>query len=83
MKTSLSIWRTTLCFILGFCLAVPAMATPLQLVTTIDPSVGPPASGGGNSMNPIITPDGRYVLFASTADNLALTGSNTPFLAAR
>jgi len=64
-----------------FCLAVPALATPLQLVTTIDPSVGPPASGGGNSMNPIITPDGRYVLFASTADNLALTSSNTPFLA--
>ncbi len=64
-----------------FCLAVPALATPLQLVTTIDPSVGPPASGGGNSMNPIITPDGRYVLFASTANNLALTSSNTPFLA--
>jgi Tol biopolymer transport system component len=57
------------------------MATSLQLVTTIDPSVGPPASGGGNSMNPIITPDGRYILFASTADNLALTSSNTPFLA--
>ena len=64
-----------------FCLAVSTLATPLQLVTTIDPSVGPPASGGGNSMNPVITPDGRYVLFASTADNLALTGSNTPFLA--
>ena len=64
-----------------FCLAVSALATPLQLVTTIDPSVGPPVSGGGNSMNPIITPDGRYVLFASTADNLALTSSNTPFLA--
>ena len=66
-------------FILGLCLAVSATATPLQLVTTIDPSVGPPASGGGNSTSPIITPDGRYVLFASTADNLALTGSNTPF----
>ena len=64
-----------------FSLAVPALATPLQLVTTIDPSVGPPASGGGNSMNPIIIPDGRYVLFASMANNLALTSSNTPFLA--
>jgi Tol biopolymer transport system component len=64
-----------------FCLALPAKATSLQLVTTIDPAVGPPASGGGNSMNPIITPDGRYVLFASTANNLALTSSNTPFLA--
>ena len=55
------------------------MATSLQLVTTVDPVVGPPASGGGDSMNPIITPDGRYVLFASTANNLALTSSNTPF----
>jgi Tol biopolymer transport system component len=64
-----------------FCLAVPAVAAPIQLVTTIDPAVAPPASGGGNSTSPIITPDGRYVLFASTADNLALTGSNTPFLA--
>ena len=81
MKTQLSIWRTALLFTIGLCLAVPTMATSLQLVTTIDPSVGPPASGGGNSMNPIITPDGRYVLFASTANNLALTSSNTPFLA--
>jgi Tol biopolymer transport system component len=82
MKTPLSIRRTALRFILAvFCLAVSAMATPLQLVTTVDPAVGAPASGGGNSMNPIITPDGRFVLFASTANNLALTGSNTPFLA--
>ena len=81
MKIQLSIWRKAVLFALAiFCLAVAAMATPIQLVTTIDPSVGPPASGGGNSMNPIITPDGRYVLFASTADNLALTSSNTPFL---
>jgi Tol biopolymer transport system component/alpha-tubulin suppressor-like RCC1 family protein len=80
MKTPLSIRRTALRFTLAvFCLAVSAMATPLQLVTTVDPAVGPPASGGGNSMNPIITPNGRYVLFASTANNLALTSSNTPF----
>jgi len=82
MKIQLSTWRkAVLSALTVFCLAVPAMATSLQLITTIDPSVGPPASGGGNSMNPIITPDGRYVLFASTADNLALTSSNTPFLA--
>jgi len=78
---SLAVSKSALFALAIFCLAVPAMATPLQLVTTVDPSVGPSASGGGNSMNPIITPDGRYVLFASTADNLALTSSNTPFLA--
>ena len=82
MKTQLSTWRMVVLSALAvFCLAVPAMATSLQLVTTIDPFLGPSASGGGNSMNPIITPDGRYVLFASTANNLALTSSNTPFLA--
>ena len=82
MKIQLSTWRKVVLSALAvFCLAVPAMATSLQLVTTIDPFLGPPASGGGNSMNPIITPDGRYVLFASTADNLALTSSNTPFSA--
>ena len=31
-------------------------------------------SGG----NPIISPDGRFLLFASTANNLALSSSNTP-----
>jgi Tol biopolymer transport system component len=76
---SLAVSRHAFFALAIFCLAIPAMATSLQLVTTVDPVVGPPASGGGNSMNPIISPDGRYVLFASTADNLALTSSNTPF----
>ena len=58
--------------------AVSAMAAPLQLATT-DSSVATSVGGGGNSVNPIISRDGRYVLFASTADNLALTSSNTPF----
>ena len=55
-----------------------AVAAPLQLVTTIDPSVATSVGGGGNSMNPIISRDGRYVLFASTADNLALTRTTLP-----
>lgn len=80
MTTLLSACQKSVHFILaGICLAASAVAAPLQLVTSIDPSVGPPASGGGNSMNPIISRDGRYVLFASTADNLAMTSSNTPF----
>ena len=82
MKLPLSSWPKAVLFILAFS-ALPFQhwqhrfnwSPPLTL------SVGPPASGGGNSMNPIITPDGRYVLFASTADNLALTSSNTPFSA--
>ncbi|MFZ1074284.1 MAG: hypothetical protein WAO21_12730 [Verrucomicrobiia bacterium] len=79
MKIKLLAWQQSVLFAFGFFLAVSTMAASLQLVTTIDTSVGPPVSGGGDSMNPIISPDGRYVLFASTADNLALTSSNTPF----
>ena len=39
-------------------------------------ALGPPAGGGGDSYLPILTADGRYVLFASTADNLVLFGTN-------
>src|SRR5262249_43230568 len=37
-----------------------------------------PAGGNGDSSLPYITPDGRYVLFASTADNLAPGNTNIP-----
>jgi len=49
-------------------------AQPLQLVSAPDPAAkGPPAGGGGDSWSPIITPDGRFVLFASAANNLVQT----------
>jgi Periplasmic component of the Tol biopolymer transport system len=35
-------------------------------------------SGSGDSVTPIISADGRYVLFASTANNLVVTGTNNP-----
>ncbi|MGO8928153.1 MAG: hypothetical protein ACLQU3_14880 [Limisphaerales bacterium] len=59
-------------------LASPALARPLQLVSLPDPTQRPPAGGGGDSYAPIISPDGRYVLFASTANNLVLTSNNAP-----
>lgn len=37
-----------------------------------------PAAVGMPVRRPIISPDGRYVLFASTANNLVLTASNAP-----
>ena len=61
--------------------ALSATATPLQLLSPADASFTPPASGGGDSMLPVISSDGRYVLFASTANNLALTTGNSPFRA--
>ena len=59
-------------------LASPALARPLQLVSVPNPAQRPPAGGGGDSYDPIISPDGRYVLFASTANNLVLTSNNAP-----
>ncbi len=46
----------------------------LQLLTSVDPAQES-AGGGGDSCLPIITPDGRFVVFASTANNL-LVNSN-------
>ena len=56
----------------------PTTAASLQLVSMRNPSFAPSASGGGDSGLPIITGEGRYVLFASTADNLVLTSSHGP-----
>ena len=71
-------WRhaVLLTLIAGF--IAPAIGQPLQLVSVRDPSQGPPAGGSGDSATPIISPDGRYVLFASTANNLLLTTNDTP-----
>ncbi len=66
--------------ILGVSLiALSATAVPLQLVSERNGAVAPSASGGGNSMMPVLGGNGRYVLFAGSANNLALTVSNTPF----
>ena len=72
--------------IIGDCFAIlflaiawfvlPVRAESIQLVSGIDSSLAPSA-GGGDSCAPIISPDGRYVLFASTANNLALISSNS------
>src|SRR5712671_426959 len=42
----------------------------LQLVSARDSTMAAPAGGSGNSDLPIISADGRYVVFASTAGNL-------------
>jgi Tol biopolymer transport system component len=51
-------------------------ASPLQLVTKPDPALKPSATAGGDSYLPIMTPDGRFVLFASTAANVVQLGAN-------
>jgi Tol biopolymer transport system component len=53
-----------------------------QLVSVIDSSQSPPAGGSGDSYAPVMSPDGRYVVFSSTANNLVLnnTTNSSPAL---
>ena len=61
--------------------ALPAMAVSLQLLSQPDSSFAPSLSGGGDSTQPILSEDGRFVLFASTANNLAPATNNIPLQA--
>src|ERR1044071_10486155 len=54
-------------------------AGSLQLVSGMDSGQTPPAGGGGDSFAPILSSNGRFVLFASTANNLS-TINNTALL---
>ena len=63
---------------LAAALAFSLSAAPFQLVTTGDPAQGAPAGGSGDSGAPLISADSHYVVFASTANNLMLTSSNSP-----
>ncbi len=56
--------------LLAGCISYSASAA-LQLVTTSAFSIAAPPDGNGDSFSPIVSPDGRYVLFASTANNLS------------
>ena len=71
-------WRYPALLALMAALACPASAGLFQLISTPDPAQAPPAGGSGDSVAPIISPDGRYVLFASLANNLVLTGNHSP-----
>src|SRR5215468_1581185 len=49
---------------------VPSVASPVQLLSARDSSVALPAVGNGNSVAPVVSPDGRFVLFSSSASDL-------------
>ena len=73
----------------GFLLALVFTATfndsvsAAQLVTAAGSSFGPKLGGSGDSGLAISSKDGRYVLFASTANNLTLTNNNNYVLPCR
>ena len=56
--------------------SVAASAAPFQSVSVRDPGQAAPAGGSGDSWTPILTPDGRYLLFASLANNLVLNAAS-------
>ena len=59
-----------------FWLGAMAYGSSFQLVSKPDVELGPPAGGSGDSYLPVVSPDARYVLFGSTADNLLAYATN-------
>jgi len=78
MKRSLNQWRSSAVATVVALIAFPAAASFIQLVSQHDSSLPPVAGGGGSSQMPIASHDGRYVLFASTANNLTLLSNGAP-----
>ena len=70
-----------LVFLIGFVLP-PAKAS-IDPVSQLGASFAPTPGGDGSSGLPIVSADGRYVLFASTANNLVLTNNNNSVLPRR
>ncbi len=57
-------------FLLVATACLPVFAAPPGLISVSSPVVSQPAGGNGDSVAPVVTPDGRFVLFTSTANNL-------------
>jgi Tol biopolymer transport system component len=59
-------------------LSSSSSAQTAQLITHFDSSFDSPSGGGGDSFVPVLSEDGRYVLFCGTANNLVAIGTNQP-----
>ncbi|MGA9452258.1 MAG: hypothetical protein WBW41_13045 [Verrucomicrobiia bacterium] len=78
MKPLLKKWRASAIAAVVALIAFPAEASFIQLVSQHDSSLPPVIGGGGSSQLPIVSADGRYVLFASTANNLTVMSNGAP-----
>ena len=78
MKALLKRWRLSAVAAVVALIAFQAPASFIQLVSQPDSSLPPVAGGGGSSQLPIVSADGRYVLFASTANNLMVMSNGAP-----
>jgi len=54
----------------------PVKALPVALLSTRNPSAPLPAGGDGNSAAPVVSPDGRFVVFTSAANDLVPGGNS-------
>src|SRR5437763_15327051 len=70
--------RAAAALILFAAFLASAFGGPARLISVPDSGQPRSASAGGDSSSPILTPDGRYVLFASTANNLVLMTNGNP-----
>ena len=57
-------------------LVSPVKAVPVQLLSARNPFVPLPAGGDGNSVAPSLSPDGRFVVFTSAANDLVPGGNS-------
>ena len=55
---------------------VPVNALPVALLSARNPSVPLPTGGDGNSAAPVVSPDGRFVVFTSAANDLVPGGNS-------
>jgi len=78
MKLLLKKWRSSTIAAVVLLIALPAPASFIQLVSQRGSSLPPVAGGDGSSQLPIVSHDGRYVLFASTANNLIVMSNGVP-----
>ncbi len=69
--------RASVCALLACAVAI-AGAAPFELISARDPTQAAPAGGSGDSGGAVVSPDGRFILFASAANNLALNSSSNP-----
>ena len=75
------VWSSRLCsapLLFLISTALPAVGRLIQPVSIVNTPAVAPAGGSGDSLAPLISPDGRYVLFASSANNLTLNDSANP-----
>jgi hypothetical protein len=82
MNATLRLWLLLL-LVTVFIASTIYPARTAQLVTLSGPAPGSKLGGSGDSGLSIISRDGRYVLFASTANNLTLTNNNNFVLPCR